>query len=90
MGANINEKKVLEIVKSFNEKNNFKIDIENDIKSIKFHDQFHRDSRNVWVVEIKIDLLGFEGSDIIDLVISDKDENVEYWLDQNGIPQFVE
>gem|GEM_PF-2723587 len=87
MNTNITEKRVLEIVESFNKKNNLKLNIKDDVQSIKFHNQFHRDSKDVWVVEIKIDLIGFEGRDIINLVISDKNETVDYWLDQNGIPQ---
>lgn len=87
MNTNITQERVLEIVENFIKKNNFKINIKNDVKSIKFHNQFHRDSKNVWVVEVKIDLMGFEGSDIINLVVSDESETVEYWLDQNGIQQ---
>jgi hypothetical protein len=85
--TNINEEKVLQILEDFLNKRKWKIDMKNDIKSIKFYNQFHINSKDVWVVRIKIDLKGFEGSDIIELVISDKKETVEYWLDQNGIPQ---
>lgn len=87
MNTNITQKRVLEILKTFIEKKNFKINMKNDIKSIRVHNKFHRTSKNIWVVEVKIDLMGFEGSDIIDFVISDKNETIEYWLDQNGIPQ---
>lgn len=87
MNTNITQERVLEIVENFIKKNNFKINIKNDVKSIKFHNQFHRNSKSVWVVEVKIDLMGFEGSDIINLVVSDESETVEYWLDQNGIQQ---
>lgn len=87
MNTNIKEKRVLEIVEDFNKKNNLKLNIKDDVKSIKFHNQFHRNSKNVWVVEIKIDLMGFEGTDNIKVVVSDENEIVDYWLDQNGIPQ---
>lgn len=89
MNTNITEKRVLEIVENFNQKNNLKLNINNDVKSIKFYNQFHRNSKEVWVVEIKVDLIGFEGTNIISLVVSDKDETVDYWLDQNGIPQMI-
>ncbi|MDU1414465.1 MAG: hypothetical protein E6929_16745 [Clostridium sp.] len=87
--TNITQKRVWEIVKVFSERNNFIINMDDDIKSIEFYHQFHKNSKNVWVVQIKIDLMGFEGSDIINLVVSDKNETVEYWLDQNGIPQTI-
>lgn len=87
MNTNINEEQVLKILENFLKKRKWKIDMKNDIKSIKFYNQFHISSKDVWVVRIKIDLKGFEGSDVIKLVISDKKETVEYWLDQNGIPQ---
>lgn len=89
MNTNITEKRVLEIIENFNKKNNIKLNFKNDVKSIKFHNQFHRNSKDVWVVEIKIDLMGFEGTDVINVVVSDKNEIVEYWLDQNGIPQIL-
>ena len=85
--TNINEEKVLQILEDFLNKRKWKIDMKNDIKSIKFYNQFHINSKDVWVVRIKFDLKGFEGSDIIVLVFSDKKDTVEYWLDQNGIPQ---
>ncbi|HAK42367.1 MAG TPA: hypothetical protein DCM59_06210 [Clostridium sp.] len=87
MNTNITEKRVLEIVESFNKNNNLKLSIKADVQSINFHNQFHRASKDVWVVKIKIDLMGFEGTDIINLVISDKNETVDYWLYHNGIPQ---
>lgn len=89
MNTNITKKRVLEIVEHFIKDNNISIKIKDDIKSIKFYNQFHRDSKNIWVVEIKIDLMGFEGSDVINLVVSDENEAVDYWLDQNGIPQTI-
>lgn len=89
MNTNITEKRVLEIIENFNKKNNIKLNLKSDVKSIKFHNQFHKNSKDVWVVEIKIDLMGFEGTDVINVVVSDKNEIVEYWLDQNGIPQIL-
>lgn len=77
----------MQIAKKFLKERKWKVNTETDIKSIKFYNKFHKESENVWVVGIKVDLMGFEGTDIIEVVISDKKETVEYWLDQNGIPQ---
>lgn len=85
--TNSNEEQVLQIAKKFLKERKWKVNTETDIKSIKFYSKFCRKSKNVWVVGVKVDLIGFEGSDMIELVISDKKETVEYWLDQNGIPQ---
>ena len=87
MNTNFNEKRILDIVEEFNNIKNFKLDMKNDIKSIKFYEQFNLNSKNVWVVEIEVDLMQFEGTNKIMLVVSDEKEVVEYWLDQNGIPQ---
>ncbi len=60
MNTNINEEQVLKILENFLKKRKWKIDMKNDIKSIKFYNQFHISSKDVWVVRIKIDLKGFK------------------------------
>lgn len=90
MKPNISENEALDIARKYCEKNIKSLQLEDNIKKIEFHENYPYNSRHkepAWTIDVKIDLKGFEGIDIVRIVISDKLKKFVFLIDHNGIPQ---
>ena len=87
----LTEKQVLEIAKKYCAEHLKKLDLDKQVKKIKFYEMYNYTrtyAEAAWEIYIKIDLDGCEGLERILVVVSDDDARVEYWEDNNGMKYF--